>query len=102
MLELKNLLFQSLYTWIVALIRLLVSNFFEFLEFVLLFPYFRLALLCAFNEFELLIKNTSSSFPPRKVFGRLRPRHSLLYSLGWQLWVESSRLIILEGEVSPS
>jgi hypothetical protein len=36
-----------------------------------------------------------------EVFGRLRHHLSLLSLLGRQLWVESSRLIILEGEVSP-
>jgi hypothetical protein len=38
MLELKKMLFQSLYTWIVAFNSLLVSDFSGFLEFCPSFP----------------------------------------------------------------
>jgi hypothetical protein len=64
MLELKKMLFQSLYTWIVAFNRLSFSNLSEFLEFsffcilgvlsFILQVYYGCAP-CAFNEFELLI-----------------------------------------------
>jgi hypothetical protein len=64
MLELK--MFQLLYTWIVEIIRLLVYNFSEFLEFYSTFflyirgylVYFmctRVAPFYTFNEFKLLI-----------------------------------------------
>jgi hypothetical protein len=41
MLVLKKMLFQSFYTWIVALFRLPVSNFSEFLSFVFRFLYYK-------------------------------------------------------------
>lgn len=65
-LELKKMMFQSLYTWRVAWNNLSISNFSEFLDFCYsvltlggFFVYFmcaRIAPLCAFNEFALLIK----------------------------------------------
>jgi hypothetical protein len=63
------MMLQSLYTWRIAWNSLPISIFFfffEFLEFVLLFLYFRgsfvyfmytrVELLCPFNEFALLIR----------------------------------------------
>ena len=63
MLELKKILFQSLYTWIGVCNSLHISDFSSFLEFCS-FPCIRdslvyllctRALLCPFNEFELYI-----------------------------------------------
>jgi hypothetical protein len=63
MLELKKILFRSLYTWIGVCNNLPISNFSSFLEFCS-FPYIRDSLVCLlctraliypFNEFELYI-----------------------------------------------
>jgi hypothetical protein len=71
MLELKKILFQSLYIWIVAFNSLPISNFSKFLEFVLFlyisgsfvyFLYARIVPLLAFNEFELLVKKSLVAF----------------------------------------